>query len=78
MPRPRAKIDAAALLDAFAADGLDPALAAFLARAVHGATSALAEVRGGERRPARGTLAAVVASVVPEAPPPGADEWPTA
>lgn len=59
-----------------AADGLDPAPAAFLARAVHGAVVALGEVRAGERRPARATLAALAASLVPPAPAP--DEWPTA
>lgn len=61
-----------------AADGLDPALAPFLARAVHGAAVALSEVRAGERRPARATLAALAASVVPPAPAPTADQWPVA
>ena len=61
-----------------AADGLDPALAPFLARAVHGSVSALAEVRARERRPSRATLATLAASVVPLAPSPHADQWPAA
>ncbi len=58
------------------ADGLDPALAPFLARALHAGAYALAEVRPGERRPARAALAASVAQIVP--PPRGPQEWPTA
>lgn len=61
-----------------AADGLDPALAPFLARALHGATTALAEVREGERRPARAVLAALAANVVPLPPGLPADDWPSA
>ena len=61
-----------------AADGLDPALAPFLARAVHGSVSALAEIRTRERRPSRATLAALAASVVPLAPSRHADQWPAA
>ncbi|HYF26751.1 MAG TPA: TetR/AcrR family transcriptional regulator [Baekduia sp.] len=61
-----------------AADGLDPDLAPWLARAVHGAVTALAEVRDHERRPARRTLAALAASVVPLPPAPATDTWPSA
>jgi AcrR family transcriptional regulator len=61
-----------------AADGLDPALAPFLARAVHGAAAALAEPRAGERRPSRARLAALAASVVPLPPALPADAWPAA
>lgn len=61
-----------------AADGLDSASAPFLARAVHGAVVALAEVRAGERRPARATLAALAASIVPPAAARARDEWPAA
>jgi len=60
------------------ADGLDGASAPFLARALHGAAIALAEVRPGERRPARGALAAAAARVVPDSPAPAPDEWPAA
>ena len=60
------------------ADGLDPAPAPFLARALHGATVALAEVRPGERRPARGALAATAARVVPAPAVLAPDEWPAA
>ncbi len=59
------------------ADGLDPGLAPFIARAVHGAAAALAELRPGERRPARATLATLAASAVPE-PPSDATDWPSA
>lgn len=59
-----------------AADGLDPALAPFLARTLHAGAYALAEVRPGERRPARAALAASVAQIVP--PPRAPQEWPTA
>ncbi|HEX6391689.1 MAG TPA: hypothetical protein VFZ89_19645, partial [Solirubrobacteraceae bacterium] len=69
---------AAGLARDLAADGLDPTPAPFLARALYGATMGLAEVRRGERRPGRGTLAAVAAAVVPDAPPPAADAWPSA
>lgn len=69
---------AAGLARDLAADGLDAAHAPFLARALYGATNRLAEVRRGERRPARATLAAMAASVVPEAPPPASDTWPAA
>lgn len=61
-----------------AADGLDPAAAPFVARALHGAAIALAEVRPGERRPARGELAAVAARVVPTSPALAPEEWPAA
>jgi AcrR family transcriptional regulator len=61
-----------------AADGLDPALAPFLSRALHGAAGALAERRPGERRPDRATLARLVASLVPEPAPPAISDWPTA
>jgi len=61
-----------------AADGLDPALAPFLARAVHGAAVALAETRAGERRPSRSRLAALAASAVPLPPTLPAEAWPTA
>jgi AcrR family transcriptional regulator len=60
------------------ADGLDPALAAFIARALHGATTALGDVRAGERRPARAALARLVAALVPEPSPPAAGDWPSA
>lgn len=60
-----------------AADGLDPAQAPWLARAVHGAAVALGEARAGERRPSRRALAAIAASVVP-APPLPAQDWPSA
>jgi AcrR family transcriptional regulator len=59
-------------------DGLDPALAPFVARALHGAAAALGEVRPGERRPARGALARLAAALVPEPPPPATTEWPSA
>jgi AcrR family transcriptional regulator len=58
------------------ADGLDPSLAPFLARAVLGASWALGEVRSGERRPARGVLAGLAASMVPDPPPEAQEEWP--
>ncbi len=61
-----------------AADGLDPELAPFLARALYGSTAALAHRRPGERRAARGTLAAIAASVVPPPPRPATEEWPVA
>jgi hypothetical protein len=61
-----------------AADGLDPALAPFLARAVHGAAVALAEPRVGERRPSRSRLAALAASAVPLPPALPAEAWPAA
>ena len=61
-----------------AADGLDPTLAPFLARALHAGAYALAEVRPGERRPARGVLAASIAQIVPLPAAPGPEEWPTA
>lgn len=60
-----------------AADGLDPGHAPFLARAVHGAAVELGRVRPGEQRPARATLAAIAASVVPP-PPDLTAEWPSA
>jgi AcrR family transcriptional regulator len=60
------------------ADGLDPAHAAFLARALHGAATALGEARPGERRPARAALARLVAALVPEPAAPAASEWPSA
>jgi AcrR family transcriptional regulator len=69
---------AAALARDLAADGLDPALAPFLARALHGATMGLAEVRRGERRPARATLAAAAASMIPAPPLPATGAWPAA
>jgi AcrR family transcriptional regulator len=60
------------------ADGLDAALAPWLARALCGAAWTCAEVRAGERRPPRATLAAVAASVVPAPPGPDARSWPVA
>ncbi|PTL58956.1 hypothetical protein C7Y72_04480 [Paraconexibacter algicola] len=60
------------------ADGLDPALAPFLARALHAGAHALAEVRPGERRPARAVLAATLAEIVPLPQAPGPEDWPTA
>lgn len=60
------------------ADGLDAGSAPFLARALYGAAAALAEVRPGERRPARGVLAAAAARVVPAPATPSAEEWPSA
>jgi AcrR family transcriptional regulator len=59
-------------------DGLDRAQAAFLARALHGAAAAVGEVRPGERRPARATLARMVAALVPAPSPPTVSDWPTA
>jgi AcrR family transcriptional regulator len=61
-----------------AADGLDPALAPWLGRALHGAVLALADGREGERRPARARLAALAAAVVPERPPLAPGDWPSA
>ncbi|WP_372788383.1 TetR/AcrR family transcriptional regulator [Paraconexibacter sp.] len=61
-----------------AADGLDPERAPFLARALYGAASALAEVRPGERRPSRAVLAGVAAQVVPMPASVPAEPWPTA
>ncbi|HEX4109837.1 MAG TPA: helix-turn-helix domain-containing protein [Solirubrobacteraceae bacterium] len=61
-----------------AADGLEASGAAFLARALHGAASAVARVRDGEQRPARATLAAMCASMIPERPPPTGQDWPSA
>jgi len=69
---------AAGLARDLAADGLDPALAPFLARALHGSASALAEVRRGERRPARATLAALAAAAVPARAAPETARWPSA
>jgi len=70
---------AASLRRDLAADGLDPAPAPFLARALHGAVEALGEQRPGERRPARATLAALAAALVPPPPLPVVNErWPTA
>jgi AcrR family transcriptional regulator len=68
----------AALRRDLAADGLDRAHAAFLARALHGAATALGETRPGERRPARAALARLVAALVPEPAAPAASEWPSA
>jgi AcrR family transcriptional regulator len=61
-----------------AADGLDATQAPVLARALCGAAWALAEPRAGERRPARGVLAAMAASVVPLPTAPAGDAWPSA
>ena len=62
-----------------AADGLDPAPAPWLARALHGAAAGLAEVRAGERRPSRRALAEMASSMVPLAPVGRAAEaWPAA
>lgn len=69
---------AAGLRRDLAADGLDPADAPFLARALLGAVQALGEVRPGERRPARPALAALAAALVPPPPPPGPEQWPAA
>jgi AcrR family transcriptional regulator len=60
------------------ADGLDASLAPFLARVVHGACAALAEVRAGEARPARASLARLAASVVPEPAAAPVVDWPAA
>jgi AcrR family transcriptional regulator len=59
-------------------DGLDPAQAAFVARALHGAAAAVGEVREGERRPARAALARMVAGLVPEPAPQAVADWPAA
>lgn len=67
---------AAGLRRDLAADGHDPALAPFLARALHGAAVALGEIRPGERRPARAVLAATAAAIVPA--PPAPEDWPAA
>lgn len=69
---------AAGLARDLALDGLDPAPAPFTARALYGAATALAEVRRGERRPARATLAAMVAAMVPEPAPAENADWPAA
>jgi AcrR family transcriptional regulator len=61
-----------------AADGLDPTLASFLARAVEGAAWATGEVRSGERRPPRAALAALAAAAVPLAAALPAETWPAA
>jgi AcrR family transcriptional regulator len=61
-----------------AADGLDPNLAPTLARAIWGATLALATNPGGERRPNRERVARIAASCVPARPTPRADTWPAA
>jgi hypothetical protein len=68
----------AALRRDLAADGLDPATAPFLARALHGATAALGERRPGERRPGRAALARLAGALVPEPAPPAAADWPSA
>lgn len=60
------------------ADGLDAALAPWLARGLIAAAWSVAEARPGERRPPRGTLAALAAGVVPERPAPEVGSWPTA
>jgi AcrR family transcriptional regulator len=60
------------------ADGLEAAAAPYLARAVHGAATAVAEVRAGERRPARATLAALAASLIPLPDATATEEWPAA
>lgn len=59
-------------------DGLDPSLAPFMARSLYASALALGATRHGERRPSRVRLAALAASVVPQAPGPVADAWPTA
>ena len=56
--------------------GLDATLAPHLARALHGATTALTSVNPGERRPARAVLASLAATLIPEPPPP-TDQWPS-
>jgi AcrR family transcriptional regulator len=61
-----------------AADRLDPALAPWLARGLVAAAWSVGAPRAGERRPARGTLASSVASIVPETRAPQARSWPTA
>jgi AcrR family transcriptional regulator len=68
----------AALRHDLIADGLDPSQAAFIARALHGAVTALGEVRAGERRPARAALARLAAALVPEPAPVAAADWPSA
>jgi AcrR family transcriptional regulator len=61
-----------------AADGLDPTLAPTLARAIWGATLALATNPGGERRPNRERIARLAAACVPTRPIPRTEEWPAA
>lgn len=56
--------------------GLDGTLAPQLARALHGATTALTAETPGERRPARPVLASLAAALIPERPPP-TDRWPS-
>jgi AcrR family transcriptional regulator len=68
----------AALRRDLAAEGLDPAIAPFLARALHGATAALGERRPGERRPGRAALARIAGVLVPEPAPPAPADWPSA
>jgi AcrR family transcriptional regulator len=61
-----------------ASDGLDPQLAAQMARCVFASALTLGEGRRGERRPSRARLAALAASVVPLPPAEAAGDWPTA
>lgn len=69
---------ATALRRNLAEDGLDPALAPFLARAVFGAAMALAEVRRAEQRPSRLALAEIAAAVIPAPPVRAPASWPAA
>ena len=69
---------AVALTRDLTADGLDASLAPSLARAIWGATLALAATPGGERRPSRERLAAIAAAVVPPRPAPPPEQWPAA
>jgi AcrR family transcriptional regulator len=61
-----------------ATDGLDPTLAPTLARAIWGATLALATNAGGERPPNRERVARIAASCVPARPALRTEAWPTA
>jgi TetR/AcrR family transcriptional regulator, copper-responsive repressor len=61
-----------------AADGLDPAPAPWLARALLGAAGALAEATPGRRRPSRAACARLAAAVVPEPAPVAVADWPSA
>lgn len=61
-----------------AVDGLDATLAPTLARAIWGATLALATHADGERRPNRERVARLAASCVPPRPSPATEAWPTA
>lgn len=59
-------------------DGLDPAQAPFVARALQGAAAAIGEVRPGERRPARAALARMVAALAAQPAAAAGADWPSA